>query len=173
MTPGRAVITERLAGLGQTQTRSDRHRLPLPGHRPCTARQKNSVTAAKDALDTHVHHFEEREMEKIVVGIDGRRFAQQALAWPAAEARQRAAGLVVIHTSRQPTTALMSPYAPQLAGSRPGHGTVRSRLTRTGRCSRVAAQSVSQQVAHEASVPVVIIPPAAPVMDGHGSHWEG
>ena len=54
-------------------------------------------------------------MERIVVGIDGSRTAQQALAWAAAEARLRGAGLVVIHTWQQPTTALMSPYAPQLA----------------------------------------------------------
>ena len=60
-------------------------------------------------------------MEKIVVGIDGidgidgSRTAQQALAWPAAEARLRGAGLVVIHTWQQPTAALMSSYAPQLA----------------------------------------------------------
>ena len=50
-------------------------------------------------------------MEKIVVGIDGSRTAQQALAWAAAEARLRGAGLVVIHTWQQPATALMSPYA--------------------------------------------------------------
>ena len=52
-------------------------------------------------------------MEKIVVGIDGidgidgSRTAQQA--------RLRGAGLVVIHTWQQPTAALMSSYAPQLA----------------------------------------------------------
>jgi nucleotide-binding universal stress UspA family protein len=49
-------------------------------------------------------------MQKIVVGVDGSKTAQQALAWAATEAKLRGAALVVVH-AWQPHNTVMSPYS--------------------------------------------------------------
>jgi nucleotide-binding universal stress UspA family protein len=152
MTPGRAVSTDRLAGLGQTQTRSDRHRLPLPGHRPRMAQQKNAVTAAKDELadPATLEETARRTLADGAAGVD--------LARVGAEVEQ---------------LLIQGRAAPALIGAARDSSLLVVGSRGRGGFAGLLLGSVSQQVVHEASVPVIMIPPAATVMDGHGRQWEG
>jgi hypothetical protein len=57
MTPGSRRPHRQAGGSGPDPNAQRLALTALAGHRPRTAQQKNAVTAAKDALDTHIHHL--------------------------------------------------------------------------------------------------------------------
>jgi nucleotide-binding universal stress UspA family protein len=106
-------------------------------------------------------------MEKIGVGIDGSRGAQAALEWAVAEARVRGAGLVVVHSWQQPTTALMSPYAALLADP--------ATLAETA-CKTLADSLATvdlTDLAHEADLRIVQGPAAPALLEAAGRDLAG